>query len=143
MTFKQVLVISISAALMAGAPLLAAEAGDGSAVVVAKADLKWNDMGNGVEAAPVSGSMEKGASRFFLKYPVGLVTPKHHHDADHYVTVVSGTVTLTVEGKDYRLGPGAYFALTNKVSHTAKVEGNEDAVFFIQADGPWNVVIKK
>lgn len=77
MTFKHALVISISAALMAGAPMLAA--GAGSAVVVAKADLKWKDMGNGVTAAPVSGNMEKGASRFFLKYPVGLVTPKHHH----------------------------------------------------------------
>jgi glyoxylate utilization-related uncharacterized protein len=135
------MVISISAALMAGAPMLAA--GGGSAVVVTNADLKWKEMGNGVKAAPVSGDMEKGASRFFLKYPVGLVTPKHHHDADHYVTVVSGAITLTVEGKDYKLGPGTYFALTNKAAHTAKVEGEEEAVFFIQADGPWNVVMEK
>lgn len=141
MTFKHALVISISAALMAGAPMLAA--GAGSAVVVAKADLKWKDMGNGIAAAPVSGNMEKGASRFFLKYPVGLVTPKHHHDTDHYATVVSGTITLTVEGKEHKLGPGAYFALTKKASHTAKVEGNEEAVFFIQANGPWNVVMEK
>lgn len=133
--------ISISVALMAGAPMLAVSAG--SAVVVAKAELKWKDMGHGVTAAPVSGDMEKGASRFFLKYPVGLVTPKHHHNTNHYVTVVSGTITLTVEGKDHKLGPGSYFALTNKASHTAKVEGNEDAVFFIQANGPWNVVMEK
>ena len=141
MAFKHAIIISISAALMAGAPMPAA--GAGSAVVVTKADLKWKDMGNGVTAAPVSGDMEKGASRFFLKYPVGLVTPKHHHNADHYVTVVSGTITLTVEGKEHKLGPGAYFALTNKVPHTAKVEGNEPAVFFIQADGPWDVVMEK
>ena len=141
MNFKHTIVLSLSAALMAGAPMLAA--GASSTVVVTKADLKWKDMGNGVTAAPVSGNMEKGASRFFLKYPVGLVTPKHHHDTDHYVTVVSGTITLTVEGKEHKLGPGAYFALTNKASHTAKVEGNEDAVFFIQADGPWNVVMEK
>ena len=141
MRVKHVLAISISAALLAGVPMLAA--GASSTVVVPKADLKWKDMGNGVAAAPVSGDMEKGASRFFLKYPVGLVTPKHHHDADHYGTVVSGTVTLTVDGKHHRLGPGAYFALTNKASHTAKVEGNEEAVFFIQADGPWNAVMEK
>ena len=141
MNFKHAIVLSLSAALMAGAPMLAA--GASSTVVVTKADLKWKDMGNGVTVAPVSGNMEKGASRFFLKYLVGLVTPKHHHDTDHYVTVVSGTITLTVEGKEHKLGPGAYFALTNKASHTAKVEGNEDAVFFIQADGPWNVVMEK
>ena len=140
MKFKHALIISISAALMAGAPMLSDAAGS---AVVAKADLKWKDMGNGVSAAPVSGNMDKGASRFFLKYPVGLVTPKHHHDTDHYVTVVSGTITLTVDGKNYKLGPGSYFSLTNKASHIAKVEGKEAAVFFIQADGPWNVVMEK
>lgn len=141
MTFKHAIAISISVALMAGSPM--PTFGADSTVVVTKANLKWKDMGNGVAAAPVSGDMEKGASRFFLKYPVGLVTPKHHHSADHYVTVVSGAITLAVEGREHKLGAGAYFALTNKASHTAKVEGNEEAVFFIQADGPWNVVMEK
>ena len=142
MTFKQAVALSISAAaLMAQSPMLIAA--DSSTVVVTKADLKWKDMGNGIAAAPVSGDMAKGASRFFLKYPVGLVTPKHHHSADHYVTVVSGAITLTVGGKDYKLEPGSYFALTKKASHIAKVEGKEEAVFFIQANGPWNVVMEK
>jgi mannose-6-phosphate isomerase-like protein (cupin superfamily) len=141
MKYMHAIAISISVALMAAVPTLTF--GAGSAVVVEKADLKWKDMGNGIAAAPVSGNMEKGASRFFLKYPVGLVTPKHHHNADHYVTVVSGTITLVVEGKEHKLEPGAYFALTKKAPHTAKVEGNEDAVFFIQANGPWNVVMEK
>lgn len=141
MTFRHAAVITISvAALMTAVPVLAATP---PAVVMAKADLKWKDMGNGIAAAPVSGDMDKGASRFFLKYPVGLVTPKHHHDANHYVTVVSGTITLTVDGKDHRLGPGSYFALINKASHVAKVEGNQEAVFFIQAESEWNVVMEK
>lgn len=127
---------------MASLPLPAAAA-DGAAVAVPKSALKWKNLGNGVAAAPVSGDMEKGPSRFYLKYPVGLVTPNHHHDADHYATVVSGTITLTVEGKSHRLGPGSYFALTRKVPHVAKVEGKTEAVFFIQADGPWNVVPDK
>ena len=116
----------------------------GKSVVVPKAELKWVDMGiPGVAAAPVSGDMKKGPSRFFLKYPVGFVTPKHHHTTDHSVTVVSGTITLTVDGKDHRLGPGSYFELNNKAPHVAKVEGNEEAVFFIQAKGPWDVVMAK
>ena len=142
MKLKQVTIVAISAALIAAASALAF--GAGQSAVVAKADLKWKDMGTpGVAAAPVSGDMEKGASRFFLKYPVGFVTPNHHHTADHYVTVVSGTITLTVDGKDHKLGPGSYFALTGKNPHIAKVEGNEEAVFFIQADGPWDVVMEK
>jgi quercetin dioxygenase-like cupin family protein len=133
-------IVSMAALLMVGASVAALE--PASTVVLASSDLQWKDMGNGVAAAPVSGDMEQGASRFFLKYPVGLVTPQHHHDADHYGTLVSGSVTMTVDGKSRLLGPGAYFALTHKASHTAKVEGTEPAVFFIQAEGPWNVVVE-
>lgn len=142
MKFTNVRMMIASAALLAAIPVVAV--GGGKSIVVAKADLKWKEMGvPGLMAAPVAGDMEKGPCRFYLKYPVGFVTPNHHHSADHYVTVVSGAITLTVGGVDYRLGPGSYFELTGKAPHTAKVEGNEDAVFFIQADGPWDVVMEK
>jgi glyoxylate utilization-related uncharacterized protein len=144
MTFRPAVVLSIAAVLTLGVTTPpAATAATAATVVTPSTDLKWKDLGNGIAAAPVSGDMEKGASRFFLRYPVGLVTPGHHHDADHFVTVVSGAITLTVEGKDHKLGPGSYFALTGKASHVAKVEGAEPAVLFIQADGAWNVVMDK
>lgn len=140
-SLKRAMTISLSAALLLGAaPMLSAA---GPAVVMTKADLKWKDMGNGVAAATVSGDMDKGASRFFLKYPAGLVTPKHHHSADHYGTLVSGRITLTVDGKEHKLGPGDYMSLTRKVPHTAKVEGKDEAVFFIEADSAWDAVMEK
>lgn len=118
-------------------------AGDGT-VVIAKSDLVWKDMGiPGVVSAVVSGDMAKGPSRFYLKYPVGLVTPMHHHTPDHHVAVVSGTLVLVVDGREARLGPGSYFALTGKAPHVARVEGDEECVMFIQADGPWDVVPEK
>jgi mannose-6-phosphate isomerase-like protein (cupin superfamily) len=132
--------VSLTLLATAAVPAIGAEKTE----VIPKGNLKWKNLGtSGVAAAPVSGDMEKGPSRFFLKYPAGFVTPKHHHTADHYVAVVSGTIILTVDGKDQKLGPGSYFALTQKKPHTAKVEGSEDAVFFIQADGPWDVVMEK
>lgn len=141
MQTKSVRALAVSAALIAAAASSAATA---EAVVVTPAELKWKDMGvPGLVAAPVSGDMAKGPSRFFLKYPVGLVTPRHHHTTDHYVTIVSGTLTLSVDGKDHQLGPGAYFALTQQAPHVAKVEGDEPVVFFIEADGPWDVVMEK
>ena len=142
MKIKHVMILAVATALMASASALVA--GAGKSAVVSKADLKWKDMGiPGVAAACVSGDMEKGKSRFYLKYPVGFVTPAHHHSADHYVTVVSGTITLTVDGKDHKLGPGSYFELTGGAPHVAKVEGNEEAVMFIEADSPWDVVMEK
>lgn len=141
MKTKNALIVAIAAALFSAACVLAAETG--KSVVLAKSDLKWKPMGNGVAAAPVSGDMDKGPSRFFLKYPAGLVTPLHHHTANHHVTVISGSITLTVGGKQHRLGPGAYFMLGDRAAHIAKVEGNEEAVFFIQAEAPWDVVMAK
>ena len=138
--FTMLAVSVVVLGVLASVPAL----GAGQAAVTAKADLQWKEMGiPGVASATVSGDMAKGPSRFFLKYPKGLVTPMHHHSADHYATVISGSITLTVNGKDHLLGPGSYFALTGKASHMARVEGNEDAVFFIQADGPWDVVAEK
>ena len=135
-------VTAIAAALCSAAFVFAGETG--KSVVVPKADLKWSAMGNsGVAAAAVSGDMAKGPSRFFLKYPVGLVTPMHHHTANHHVTMISGSITLTVAGKEHRLGPGDYFMLADQAPHAAKVEGKEDAVFFIEAEGPWDVVMAK
>ena len=57
--------------------------------------------------------------------------------------LLHGGHVLTVDGKEHKLGPSSYCALTEKMPHTAKVEGNEEAVFFIQADGPWDVVMEK
>ena len=85
------------------------------AVVTPVANLKWTPAGvPGVSFAAVEGDMAKGPSHFYLKYDAGLVTPIHHHSPDHYVTTVSGTMTLTVDGKEHRLVPGSYFALTGK-----------------------------
>ena len=131
MKINSTLIVVIAAALFSAASGLAAQTG--KSMVVTKADLKWKPMGNGVAAAAVSGDMDKGPSRFFLKYPAGLVTPMHHHTANHHVTVISGSITLTVGGKEHRLGPGSYFMLGDRAMHVAKVEGMEEAVFFIQA----------
>lgn len=142
MTFHNWAALLISAAALTVSPtsILAA---DSTSVVMPKTDLKWKDMGNGIAAAPVSGGMTKGASRFFLKYPVGLVTPKHHHSADHYVTVVSGTITLTVG----RQGPQARTQIVFRVdeqdiSHRESRRQGGSCVF-IHRDAPWNVVMDK
>jgi quercetin dioxygenase-like cupin family protein len=116
----------------------------GKSVVTPGSELKWANAGiPGVSTAVVDGDMKKGASHFYLKYAAGLVTPPHHHSPDHRVTTVSGTLVLTVDGKEHRLPPGSYFALLGKAAHVARCEGTEDCVMFIDARGPWDVVPHK
>lgn len=142
---SRVLLVTITVAMLSVTVSPEVFAGDmAKAVVIPKAELKWNNAGiPGVSNAVVDGDMAKGPSRFYLRYAVGLVTPLHHHSPDHYVTTVSGTLVLHAGGKDHRLGPGSYFALTGKAPHVARCEGSEDCVMFIAALGPWDVVPEK
>jgi quercetin dioxygenase-like cupin family protein len=142
MNTMRILGTAIAAAVFSAAFVVAGE--PSKTVVLPAPELQWKVVNDaGVAVAPVAGDMEKGACRFFLKYPAGLVTPMHHHTANHHVTLISGSITLTVGGKEYRLGPGAYFMLADRAVHTARVEGNEDAVFFIDAEAAWDVVMAK
>jgi quercetin dioxygenase-like cupin family protein len=84
--------------------------------------------------------MASGPSHFYLRYASGFVSPVHHHSADHFVTTVSATLVLIVDGKENRLPPGSFFALTGKAPHAARCEAGEDCVMSIDARGPWDVV---
>lgn len=117
---------------------------EGKAVVTAKGDVAWTDAGiPGVTKAAVEGDMANGPSHFYLKYPAGFATPSHHHSPDHYVTTVSGNLVLVADGKERKLAPGSYFALTGKAKHVARCEGSEDCVMFVDARGAWDVVPEK
>lgn len=129
-----VLALALSGTAGGGADATAAQA-------LPKDALKWTDAGiPGVSTAVVHGDMAKGASHFYLKYPAGFASPLHHHSADHYATTVSGSLSLTANGKEHRLGPGSFFAFTGKASHVARCAGPEACVMFIDARGPWDVV---
>jgi quercetin dioxygenase-like cupin family protein len=135
---------AVAAATVLSASLaLAATVAAGSAATP-KAGLKWTDAGvPGVKVAVVQGDMAKGASHFYLLYPPGFSSPRHHHSPDHYATTVSGQLVLVTEGKEHRLPPGSYFAFTDKAVHAARCEGNDACVMFIDALGPWDVVPEK
>lgn len=135
------IVLALAAAL-SSLSLLPSPAGAAErAVVMSPAELKWTPAGvPGVSIASVEGDMAKGPSHFYLKYDAGLSTPMHFHTPDHYVTTVSGTLVLVTGGKEHRLAPGSFFALTGKAVHAARVEGDQPCVMFIDARGPWDVV---
>lgn len=135
-------VVVLAATLVLPSALLAQ--GAAKAVLTPAADLKWTGAGvPGVETAVVKGDMAKGASHFYLKYAAGFAAPVHHHSPDHYATVVAGNLVLIVDGKEHRLPPGSYFAFTGKANHAARCEGAQDCVMFIEARGPWDVVLAK
>jgi quercetin dioxygenase-like cupin family protein len=107
--------------------------------------LKWGDVPGfpGLQISVAQGDPTKGASHFFLKFAKGFAAPVHHHHADHYVTVLSGTLVLGVDGKETRLPPGSYFAFVGEKPHSTRCEAAADCVLAIDARGTWDVVAEK
>jgi quercetin dioxygenase-like cupin family protein len=116
-----------------------------SAVLLPAADLKWSDVPDfpGVKMATLDGNPAKGSSHFLIKLKDGFAAPLHHHTSDHFVTVVSGTLILTVDGKDTRLPAGSFFLFRGMKQHLTKCEPGGDCVLSIDARGKWDVLPEK
>jgi quercetin dioxygenase-like cupin family protein len=140
---RNMIAVAMAAALTAAtvAPIEAGAKG-GSATLTPAADFKWTDVEGfpGVKVAALQGDPAKGANHVMLKLPSGFSAPLHHHTADHYVTVVTGTLVLTVDGKETKLPPGSYFAFTGKKSHLTKCDAGADCTVFIDNRAKWDVV---
>ena len=121
----------------------AADKGKKGALLVPAADIKWNDVPDmaGVQLAAVDGDPAKGPSHFFIKFVGGFTAPVHHHTASHFVTVVTGTLVLTVDGAEQKLPPGSFFSFSNKTKHATACAAGSDCVLSVDARGKWDVLI--
>lgn len=115
-----------------------------NAVLTPAADLKWSDTAfPEVKMAVVEGDAAKGAHHAFHKFTAGFTAPMHHHNSDHYVTVVSGNMVLTVDGVETKLAPGSYFSFTKKQTHGTRCEPGAECVLFVDSRGKWDVLPEK
>ena len=114
----------------------------GAAVLIPAGDLKWGDVPGfaGLKMAVVQGDPAKGSARFMMRFPGGFAAPLHHHSAEHFVNVVSGTLVLTVDGKEHKLPAGSYFSFKGKKPHMTKCEAGADCVLALDTRGKWDIV---
>jgi len=140
-----VALLLLSEALLGNASI--AHAADKSAKgvgveLVPTADVKWGDVPGmaGIQIAALDGDPGKGPSHFFLKFAGGFAAPLHHHTANHFVTVVSGTLILTIDGKEHKLPAGSFFSFTDKTKHMTKCEAGSECVLAMDVRGKWDVV---
>src|SRR5262245_37076038 len=112
---KMLAVMALAAAALL--PWVVEAKGGGKAVTIPAADLKWKDAGPdnpGVQLATVAGDPTKGAGKFFIKLPSGFSVGLHHHTADHFGVIISGTFVQSVDGQDVTLPAGSYISFTGK-----------------------------
>ena len=129
--------------------LLSAQAETKSAKITGKSlmtaeELKWVPMPgiDGAMQSPVFGDPAKEAHRVFYKFPVGMKAPLHTHTNGDRGVIVSGNLGLAVEGAPMKkLGPGSYFSMAGGTKHVTTVEGDAPCVFYVERDGPFDVVM--
>ncbi len=116
-----------------------------NAMLVEAKDIKWEAVKDfpGVYTSTIEGNAMKGAHHSFMKFDAGFAAPLHHHSSDHFVTVVAGTLVLTVDGVEHRLPPGSYFAFKKKQPHMTTCAAGADCVLFTDVRGKWDVVPEK
>ncbi len=116
-----------SVCVLALVPLLAAPQSAGAKAQAAKitgktllpvSEVKWTPLPgiDGAEQAQLWGDPTKETHRAFYKYPIGLKSPVHTHTYGDRGVIVSGTLSLAVEG-------------------------DEPCVFYIEREGPFDVVL--
>lgn len=141
---KAIVCVGLAGCLFSPLQASAADkAATGRAVLIEAEKLKWADVPGfpGLQTSVVEGDLNKGPHHMFLKYKAGFAAPVHHHSPDHFVTVVAGTLVLTVDGKEHRLAPGSYFSFRRGAPHATICEPAADCVIFLDVRGKWDVVL--
>lgn len=140
-----VFAMTLSVAAFAPAAMAKDTKMGGSAVLKPAGDIKWSDVAGfpGVQMAVLGGDPAKGPHHAMLKLAGGFAAPLHHHSSDHYVNVISGTLVLTVDGKEHRLPAGSYFSFLGKKKHLTKCEAGADCVLAMDTRGKWDVLPEK
>ncbi len=89
------------------------------------------DFGEGV-ALKLTGEGHEAVSQLRLVERPGYRTPLHvHHETDETFFVVSGELTLHVDGKTHRLGPGDYAFVPRGTPHAQGNQTTTDSVILL------------
>ncbi|MCM3877933.1 MAG: cupin domain-containing protein [Thermoanaerobaculia bacterium] len=148
--------VLVAACVCFAGSIAAAEAAKEPAKKVAKAakpawtlwaapDVKFTDVEGmkGAQVAPLWGDMKKGPWGSLFKWAPGFLSPWHSHSHSVRVVVAQGTFTIEPEGQPLKeFGSGSYLRDPGKTSHRSGCKaGGPDCVFFVEQNGPWDVIV--
>ncbi|MFN2385201.1 MAG: cupin domain-containing protein [Thermoanaerobaculia bacterium] len=105
-------------------------------------EVKWAPMAGlaGAQQAVLWGDPTRGEHGILYRWPAGTNVPIHWHTHGDRGIVISGTLSLGVEGAAPKeLPPGSYFSLGGGMHHTTSCKAGADCVFFLQRDGLFDV----
>jgi anti-sigma factor ChrR (cupin superfamily) len=118
----------------------------GSRVLWPASELRWEVMPGlpGALQARLWGDPARTDHGVLYKWKAGTDVPLHTHTFGDRGVIVSGILTLAVEGGAPReFPPGSYFSLAGGVRHATTCRQGADCVFFILREGRFDAVMQK
>lgn len=96
----------------------------------------------GGDYSTASGPYVEGERIIFGKItiPAGTEAVPHSHPNEQFIIMLEGRMSTRIEGKGKTVGPGDLIHIPANAVHSAKVVGDEDAVFITAKDTSWGIV---
>jgi quercetin dioxygenase-like cupin family protein len=105
-------------------------------VLTAAADIAFKPINpeqpEGPGMVPVSGDMTSGPFTALVRFPAGVMSPKHSHSASYSAAVISGSVS---HGEGDALTAGSYWNQVGGGVHVTGCSSDTDCIFFVAMDG--------
>jgi quercetin dioxygenase-like cupin family protein len=111
------------------------------ALVVSPASLKFVDSTTpnapkGSQQAMVGVDPNTKGATAYARTPAGAGLPSHWHSHAEYTALLSGSGTLTLDGKQHQVGPGAYFVIPARTVHQFVCAAGGDCLLLTRRAGP-------
>ena len=138
------LAIAFTLLLAAIAALAAERVAPGTKTLATPSEIKWEPFAvlPGGQQAPLWGNPKTGEHGILYRWPAGAATPLHTHSNSEHAVVLSGTLTLAVDGGAAKSLPaGSYFSMFGGTKHATTCAAGSDCVFFLHREGPFDVVM--
>jgi quercetin dioxygenase-like cupin family protein len=90
----------------------------------------------GAQLALIGVDPASGGATGYAKFPAGYHLPLHWHSHAEYATLLSGSGSLTADGKQFALSPGTYVVIPAKVQHELRCAAGAECVLLTRRAGP-------
>ena len=95
----------------------------------------------GVKKAVLWGDPDAGPYGAFTKFDPGLANPLHTHTNELRIVVLRGAyIYKPKDGKERRVGPGAYISVPAGDVHVSSGDKKEGALFYEESPGKFDLV---
>lgn len=103
--------------------------------------LPYEPIMEGVSMAVLRGRPKDGRHAVLTRFQPGFRIPRHIHTADVAIMVLSGAYVYGLDGEEVRVEPGSYLVIPGGTPHWSGGDAKEGALFFQEADEPFDLKV--